>query len=450
MRRLDGVYYDHELETMPWSEVQTMTFEKAQRQIERVHAVSSHYRRKLDDAGVAPGDVKHPDDLARIPFFTKEEERTSQAEHPPYGGHLCVDPTEVVRVHASSGTTGVPTFFAMTAKDVQTWDTILGRCFYTAGMRADDVYAVLGNLAMFVGGIPAVTAASSIGATALPIGATAGTQRTLELVQALNTTILGATPSFAGYLGDLVEELLGIKALDLRIRLMTVGGEPGGQIPAVRDQIKSIWGCEIRDVMGMGEMAGACWAESADGSGMHFCGAGEIHLELIDHETAEPKPFEDGADGELVYTAVEREATPLIRFRSHDHVLVKMHETPSGRTAPRITPLGRTDDMLLVRGINVFPSAVRDVVASFVPETTGHIRIVLEKPGPLVAPPLPIELEVADSVAADRRDSLATRIAEQIRSRLNFTAEIRMLAEGALPRTSLKTQYVFKAYEQDS
>ncbi|MCZ7526694.1 MAG: AMP-binding protein [Acidimicrobiia bacterium] len=447
MGLMDGTYYDRELETMPWSKVQAMTFEKAQRQIERVYEVSPYYRRKLDEAGVKPADIRHPDDLARIPFFEKEEERTSQQETPPYGGHLCVDPTDIVRVHASSGTTGVPTFFALTANDVRTWDTIMGRCFYTVGMRATDTYALLGNLSMFVGGIPAVTASSSIGATALPIGATAGTDKTLELVQALNTTVMGATPSFAGYLGELVEKFLGVKATELGIRLMTVGGEPGGQIPAVRDQIRSVWDCEIRDVMGMGEMAGACWAESDDESGMHFCGLAEVHLELIDHETGEPKPFEDGADGELVYTAVEREATPLLRFRSHDHVLVQMYETPSGRTAPRITTLGRTDDMLLVRGINVFPSAVRDVVASFVPETTGHIRIVLEKPGPLVQPPLPVEVEVASAVPAGEREDLSRRVAERIKSRLNFTPQVRLVEEGALPRTSLKTQYILKAYE---
>lgn len=448
MSLMDGTYYDRELETMPWAKLQAMTFEKAQRQIERVYAVSPYYRRKLDGAGVSPTDIKHPDDLARIPFFEKEEERTSQAEMPPYGGHLCVDPVDIVRVHASSGTTGVPTFFALTAADVATWDTVLGRCFYTVGMRSTDTYAVLGNLAMFVGGIPALTAAASIGANAIPIGATGGTDRTLELIRALNTTVIGATPSFAGYLGELVEKVLGIPATDMGVRLMTVGGEPGGQIPAVREQIRSMWGCEIRDVMGMGEMAGACWAESDDESGMHFCGLAEIHLELIDHETGELKPFEDGADGELVYTAVQREATPLLRFRSHDHVLVKMHETASGRTAPRVTTLGRTDDMLLVRGINVFPSAVRDVVGSFSPETTGHIRIILEKPGPLVQPPLPVEVEISAAVPADRRDEVARRVAERIKSRLNFTPEVRVVEEGSLPRTSLKTQYILKAYEQ--
>lgn len=443
----DGEYYDRELELMPWPEVQRLTFEKARRQIERVYVVSPHYRRKFDEAGLKPADIEHPDDLSRIPFFDKDEERLSQQANPPWGNHLCVDTTEVVRMHASSGTTGVPTFFGLTANDVATWDEIMGRTFYTLGMRPIDTYASLGNLAMFVGGVPAVTAAARTGANVVPIGATAGTERTLELLQASKTTIIGATPSFAVYLGELVKQILGIEPRELGLRLLMAGGEPGGQIPAVRKQIMDVWGCPVRDVMGVGEFAGAMWAESDDESGMHFCAQSELHLELIDHETGEPKAFEDGAEGEIVYTAVEREAHPLLRFRSHDHVKISMSETPSGRTSPRIVTLGRTDDMLLVRGINVFPSAVRDVVASFVPETTGHIRIVLEQPGPLVAPPLPVEVEVSNDVPEAARAELANRIAERIRSRLSFKAEIRFIPDGTLPRTSLKTQYIHKAYE---
>lgn len=443
----DGTYYDKELETMPWPQVQARAFAKMQLQIERVYEVSPHYRRKFDDAGVRPSDIRHPDDLARIPFFEKDEERQSQRLKPPLGDHVCVDVKDVVRVHSSSGTTGLPTFFALTANDLQTWDRIIGRSYYTAGMRPGDVYALLGNLAMFVGGIPALTALNHIGVCALPIGATAGTERTLELVRELRTTVMGLTPSFAVYLGELVEQLLGIKARDLGLRRITVGGEPGGQIPAVRKQITDIWGCPIRDVMGMGEFAGLMWAESDDEAGMHFCGQAELYVELIDPDTCEPKPFEDGAVGELVYTAIEREAHPLVRFRSHDHVKVQVSPTASGRTAPRITTLGRTDDMLLVRGINVFPTAVRDVVTSFVPRTTGHIRIVLDKPGPLVTPPLPVEVEVANGVPIGDHDALAAAVTERLKSQLNFKAVVRLVPEGTMPRTSLKTQYIHKAYE---
>lgn len=443
----DHDYYDPQLETTPWEEIQRATLEKAKRQMGRVYAKSDYYREKYDRAGVSPADIGTPEDWGRVPLFEKDEERECQRLAPPLGAHLCVDPSEVVRIHASSGTTGVPTFFAFTAADLRTVDTIMGRAFYTLGLRPRHVFGLLGNLSMFVGGIPALTAASSIGAAAVPIGATAGTERTLELIQALGVSAIGLTPSFAVYLAEQLPQLIGKEAHELGIEVMMVGGEPGGQIEAVRRQIEGLWGCRVRDVMGIGEIAGAFWAESDDADGMHLCALSEVHVELIDHETLEPIPWSDGAVGELVYTAVEREATPLVRFRSHDHVLVKMGPGPSGRTAPRVTTLGRTDDMLLVRGINVFPSAVRDVVASFAPVTTGHVRIVLERPGPLVSPPLQVEVEVSASVAADELDELRDRVAATIRSRLNFTPEVRLVEEQSLPRTALKTQYVYQAHE---
>jgi phenylacetate-CoA ligase len=434
--------YQRNLETRPWPEVQRAAFEKAKLQLERVYGVSPFYKRKYDEAGIEPTLVTDPADFAKLPFFTKDDERRTQEEDPPYGGHLCVDTDEIVRVHASSGTTGRPTFFALTSADVDTWRTIMARTFYTTGIRKNDVAACLANLSMFVGGIPVIEAYSAIGAAAIPIGATAGTERTIELMRELGVTVMAITPSFAVYLGELVEQHLGIPASQLGLRLMLVGGEPGGQIPAVRQQIQSVWGCPVRDAMGMGEFAGACWGESSDEAGMHFCAQDEVYLELIDPDTGALVPFEDGAEGELIYTAVQREAHPLIRFRSHDHVRVQMSSTPSGRTSPRITTLGRTDDMLLVRGINVFPSAVRDVVAGFVPETTGHIQIVLSKPGPLVQPPLRVDVEIANAVPPESRDGLCQRVAAALRQRLSFTADVRPLEEGTLPRTALKTQYV--------
>jgi phenylacetate-CoA ligase len=439
---MDG-YFDRVLETTPWEQIQARTFAAARDQVARVYARSPFYRAKYDAAGFDPATLRTPADLARVPMFEKEDERLSQRAEPPLGGHLCVSPDDVVRIQASSGTTGVPTFFAYTRRDLETCDTIIGRCFYTLGIRPGHVFGLLGNLSMFVGGIPALTAASSIGAAAVPIGATAGTERTLELIQALNVNAIGMTPSFAVYLGERLPDLIGKSADQLGIDVMMIGGEPGGQIPAVREQIQSMWQCQVRDVMGIGEIAGACWAESGDEDGMHFCALNEVHLELVDHETLEPLRWEDGATGELIYTFATREATPVVRFRSHDHVLVRMQPGPSGRTAPRVTTLGRTDDMLLVRGINVFPSAVRDVVASFVPRTTGHMRIVLDRPGPLVSPPLRVVVE-----AGRGDDALRSELVATIKSRLSFTADVTLVDEGAIPRTALKTQYIHKAYEE--
>lgn len=438
----DGTYFDRALELTPWPDLQRAAFAKACRQLERVYATSPFYRRKYDEAGVDPAKIRDPSDFAKIPFFTKEDERSAQEESPPFGAYLCVDPEYLVRVYASSGTTGRSTYLPLTARDLATWRRIMARTFYTAGVRQSDTAAVLANLALFVGGIPSVDAYSEIGATSVPIGATHGTIRTVELLKELGVSVIALTPSFAVHLAELVRTELDSSVFDLGLRLMLVGGEPGGQIPAVRRQIQDEWGCFVRDAMGIGEFGGAMWAESADESGMHFCAQAEVYLELIDPDTAEPVPFCDGAEGELVYTAVEREAAPLIRFRSRDHVQVRMSPTYSGRTAPRITTLGRTDDMLIVRGINVFPSAVRDVVAGFAPETTGHIQVVLRRPGPLAEAPLRIDVEVCDHVPADAREELCGRVAAALRHRLHFTADVRPVDQSHLPRTALKTQYL--------
>jgi phenylacetate-CoA ligase len=436
------MYFDRALELTPWPELQRSAFEKARRQLERVYSASSFYRRKYDEAGVDPAKIRDSADFATVPFFTKEDERTAQEETPPLGDYLCVEREQVARIYASSGTTGRPTFLPLTAADLATWRRIMARTFYTAGVRKSDTAAVLANLALFVGGIPSVDAYTEIGASSVPIGATAGTVRTIELLKELGVTVIALTPSFAVHLAELVRTDLASAPSELGLRLMLVGGEPGGQIPAVRQQIQDSWGCIVRDAMGIGEFGGAMWAESSDQSGMHFCAQAEVYVELIDPDTGELMPFEDGAEGELVYTALEREASPLIRFRSRDHVRVRMAPTPSARTAPRITTLGRTDDMLIVRGVNVFPSAVRDVVAGFAPDTTGHIQIVLRRAGPLAEAPLRIDIELRDRVSGAGRARACERVATALRNRLHFTADVRPVAEGDLPRTALKTQYI--------
>jgi len=438
----DGTYFDRSLELTPWPELQRAAFAKARGQLERVYSASSFYRQKYDAAGVDPAKVLEPADFAAIPFFTKEDERKAQEEAPPFGEYLCVDRDQVVRVYASSGTTGRPTFLPLTARDLATWRRIMARTFYTAGVRQADTAAVLANLALFVGGIPSVDAYTEIGAGSVPIGATLGTVRTIELLRELGVTVIALTPSFAVHLAELLRTDVASAPSELGLRLMLVGGEPGGQIPAVRHQIQDDWGCIVRDAMGIGEFGGAMWAESSDESGMHFCAQAEVYVELIDPDSGELIPFEDGAEGELVYTALEREASPLIRFRSRDHVRVRMSPTPSARTAPRITTLGRTDDMLIVRGVNVFPSAVRDVVAGFVPDTTGHVQIVLRHAGPLAEAPLRVDIELGDRVSGAGRAQLCERVAAALRDRLHFTADVRPVGAGTLPRTALKTQYV--------
>ncbi|HTO00839.1 MAG TPA: AMP-binding protein [Microthrixaceae bacterium] len=429
-------------ELVPYPETQERVFDQVRAQLERVYEKSPYYRQAFDAAGVHPSEILTPADFGRVPLMDKQIERQCQADEAPFGTHLTVDPSEVVRVHASSGTTGVPTYFALTPADLDMWSRTGSDAFHTMGVGPGDTWAALGNFSMFVGGLPAVSSAQASGACVVPIGASAGTERTLQLIRDLGVNVIGATPSFAIHLGELVERHLGITPAELGIRIIMIGGEPGAQIPAIRQQIESLWNCEVRDAMGMGEIAGTIWAESSDEDGMHLVPVNDVYVELIDPTTCEVLPWEDGATGEVVYTTFTRQATPLIRFRSFDQVEVKLTSVPSGRMTPRVRSIGRSDDMLLVRGMNVFPSAIQDVVASFAPETNGHLRIMLDAPGPLVAPPVEIVVESTVVGDAEREADLIKRIEHDMKARLSFRAEVSLVAPETFERTALKSQLV--------
>lgn len=429
-------------ELVPYPESQRRVFPRVRQQLIRVYEASPYYRKAFDDADLDPRSIETPEDFVRVPFMNKQIERQCQADDAPFGTHLAVDPSEVVRVHASSGTTGTPTYFALTADDMAMWRGVGADAFHTMGVGAGDVWAALGNFSMFVGGLPAVDSAQAAGARVIPIGASAGTERTLQLIRDLGVNVIGATPSFAIHLGELVERQLGIPASEVGMRIIMIGGEPGAQIPAIRRQIETLWNCEVRDAMGMGEIAGTIWAESSDQAGMHFIPVNDVYAELIDPETTEVIAWEDGAVGEVVYTTFSRQATPLVRFRSYDQVEVMLTPVPSGRLTPRVRAIGRTDDMLLVRGMNVFPSAVQDVVASFAPETTGHLRIVLDEPGPLVTPPVEVIVEAAAHDDAERRLDIEQRLNDAMKSRLGFRSKVVVVAPESLERTSLKSKLV--------
>jgi phenylacetate-CoA ligase len=222
---------------------------------------------------------------------------------------------------------------------------------------------------------------------------------------------------------------------------MITAGEPGGGDPFVRKAIQDAFGCTIRESMGIGDVSLSVWAEDADEQGMHFMARGFVHVELINPESGEPMPWEDGAQGELVYTALERESMPLLRFRSRDHVVVNMATNPTGRSGPRIRCIGRTDDMLIVRGVNLFPTAVRSVLDSFNDQVSGIFSIRPSVAGVLQTPPLPVVVEVAHGQAVDNPE-LARRIKDEIKARLLVTTQVRLVAHGSLPRETYKTKLV--------
>ena len=222
---------------------------------------------------------------------------------------------------------------------------------------------------------------------------------------------------------------------------MITAGEPGGGDPMIRKQIESALGCRVRESMGIGDISLSVWAEDDDGNGMNFMARDFVHVELIDSETGDPIPWVDGAQGELVYTALQRQSMPLLRFRSRDHVVVNMKENPTGRTGPRIRCIGRTDDMLIVRGVNFFQTALRSVLEKHSQTVSGMFQVQPSVKGVSQPSPLPISIELGKGVEVPPTD-LANSIKREIRERLLVTSDIKLVNYGSMPRETYKSKLV--------
>jgi phenylacetate-CoA ligase len=278
-----------------------------------------------------------------------------------------------------------------------------------------------------------------IGCSVIPVG-TGNTERMVTAIQKLGATGISCTPSYGLYLIDWCHQH-GIDTQSLGLTNMITAGEPGGGDPLVRGRIEEAFGCSVRESMGIGDITLSAWAEDEDGRGMHFMPRGFVHVELIDPASGEPKAWEDGAEGELVYTALRREAMPLLRFRSRDHVVVTMADNPTGRTGPRIRCVGRTDDMLIVRGVNLFPTAIRSLLDPFTPQVSGMLQVRPRERGVLQTPPLPVVIELGQDTPS-APEGLRQRIVDEIRARLLVTTDVSFVPYNTLPRETYKSKLV--------
>jgi phenylacetate-CoA ligase len=422
------------IEAEPWEKVLEQQLSLADKALQSLRTRSAFYSRRLDEAGLGPDFVLETwDSLEAIPTTDKNDIRRSLAAAPPLGEHLGVPPEEVVQIQATSGTTGSPSYLALTQADVGTWAELGARAFFAAGLRRNDVVLHAWSLSKgFTGGVPVVAMLQRLGATVLPVGAEAGVQRILTVAKEQRAVALCTTPNFALYLADVCAETIGIEATELAVRSLVVGGEPGGGIAPIRRRIEEGWGASCCEVLGNSDIATMVWAECPDRSGMHFVGQGLVLAEIVDPDTGKHVDMVPGATGELIYTALVREASALLRFQSGDLVEVLGTECPCGRTSPKIRCFARTDDMLLVRGVNVWPTAVQEVVAGFRPRTTGAMRILVDFEGHATNRHLKLELEQAAGLTADEAAALENDVAAAIRSRLVFQADVKVVARGVL------------------
>jgi phenylacetate-CoA ligase len=438
-------YWNPEIETMPWDRVQAMQAEKLRRQLVYVAARSPLYARKFAEAGFDPERLTSVADLVRAPFTSKQELRESQIEAPPLGHQAAADLLDVIRVHSSSGTTGRPSYVGITRRDRDTWTETVSRVYWCEGVRPADVVIHGFGLGFFVGGLPLKDAIENIGATFVPIG-TGASERLVSSVQNLGGTVLTCTPSYARYLAEFVREHYDMEPAELGLRRILLGAEPGGAIPAVRDGLAHDFGAFVTEGLGNADLTPVYAATCDELDGNHFLAPDYLVLEVIDPDRGEELGFEDGIEGELVATHVDRECVPLVRFRTRDRVVVRASPCPCGRTGPRLVCVGRTDDMLIVSGVNVWPSAIKDVVASLEPRTTGALQILLPNPGPRVDPPLRIQVEYG--MEASELDALRREIERLLRDKLIVRADVTLVPPGTLPRFEMKAQLVRRLYEE--
>ncbi|SDH86148.1 phenylacetate-CoA ligase [Alteribacillus persepolensis] len=428
----------------PQLHVEDIQADKFQQQIDYIFQHSEFYREKFQKAGIERENIQSLNDLKKLPFTYKDEIRASQKKAPPLGTHAAADMEDIVRIHSSSGTTGRPTYTGITRQDYDVWTEMLARVCYTHGIRQDSKVVFAMGLSFFVGSAMK-DGIERLGATFIPIG-TGASDRVVRSIIDFQADVLFCTPSYATYLAEFVKKNYGMHPSELGLKLMSVGGEPGGGLPEVRRKIESEWNCKVMEAMGNADMAPVLFSECPEQKGMHFIGADNVICEIIDPETGEIVPESDHMEGELVYTAINRECVPLIRFRTRDLVQVDTTPCACGKKSFRLRCIGRTDDMLIIRGVNVFPSAIKDVVNSFRPKTTGEIRILLKEKPPLVNPPLPLKVEIANGLSEREQEALQKDVQAALRFKLFFTAEVELVSEGSLPRFEMKAKLTERLY----
>jgi phenylacetate-CoA ligase len=427
-----------EAETLPWEEQLAADDARYRTQLAYLLERSAFYRDKLAAAGFASEQAAGGlADIARLPLTEKQEIRASVTPANPIGAHLCATPDEIVRIYSTSGTTGTPSYIPLTAGDLDNWVAGSARSYSASGVAAGQRIVSTYNAGPFVAGA-ALASFERLGLCHIPVGL-GNTERLIRAIELLRPEAAVLTPSYAAYLVEWAAER-GVGLRESSVERVLVAGEPGGGEPALRAQLEAGWGAKVTEAMGIGDIGVSLWGECEEQDGMHLGARGFVHAELIEPGTGDALAMDDGATGELVLTHLHHRAAPLLRFRTRDHVQVRTSPCRCGRTGPRVRCVGRTDDMLIVRGVNVFPSAVREVVSAFAPDVSGHILVKPPAPGVKQEPPLPVRVELARDTTAD--PALAEAIRERLRNTLVVQTRVDLVPWGELARSEYKSKLV--------
>ncbi len=417
--------WDEKYECMAKGEKEALQLGRLQEAVKRVYDKVPAYRAKMDEKGLKPSDIKSLEDLARMPFTTKEDLRDNY----PFG-LFAVPLSEVVRIHCSSGTTGKPIVAGYTKGDVDLWAETMARTIAAAGGGAEDVIQNAYGYGLFTGGLGIHYGGEKVGATVIPISG-GNTQRQVMLMEDFGSTMLAATPSYALYIGEVAEES-GVKMSSLALRCGILGAEPWSE--NMRKEIESRLSIKAYDIYGLTEVIGPGVSTECEAQhGLHVCDDHFI-AEIIDPGTGEV--LDAGSKGELVFTTISKEAFPVIRYRTRDITRLIAEPCECGRTSVRMERVsGRTDDMLIIRGVNVFPSQIEDVLMR-VSGAEPHYQIVVDKRGRMDE--LEIHVEVSEETFSDEvreLEDLRGKIGEEIESVLGVRAAVKLAEPKTIERS---------------
>ena len=424
-----GNYFNEKLETMSRDEMRALQSQRLVDTVRRVYDHVAPYRAKMDAIGLKPEDIRSVDDLSKLPFTTKQDLRDSY----PYG-MFAVPQSEVAEIHASSGTTGKQTVVGYTAKDLQTWGEISARAIVAAGGGKDDFLHISYGYGLFTGGLGLHYGGQKMGASVIPVS-TGNTKRQIQIMQDFGSTILACTPSYALYLGETIEEM-GLQGR-LHLKSGIFGAEPWTE--EMRREIERRLGLKAHDIYGLSEIMGPGVAfECAEQAGMHVS---EDHfiVEIIDPDTGEVLP--EGSEGELVFTCVTKEALPLIRYRTRDISSLSRKPCSCGRTLVKMSkPRGRSDDMLIIRGVNVFPSQVEAALLQLAGAGTApYYQLIVDRVNNLDT--LEVQVEMDSNFFSDTVRGIEEqerKIAKQLDYVLGISAKVTLVEPKSLARSEGK------------
>ena len=442
---MEGKFWNEAVETMSRDELRHVQWTRLKKQMRYVYYNSTLYRETFRKAGAHPDDVKGIDDFRALPVFLDKEkdrltqEKTRAEQGHPFGEYLCSSPKHVRALHTTSGTTGLPVFEAFSAKDIEVQNEVLSRSFWRMGWRPGD-YVIHGvGLSMWLAGLMTLRAIQSFGAVGIPAGAEAGTERFLQFAELTHPDHMCSFPSFVEHLARKAPEVAGYEVKALGLKTIMCGGEPGAGVPETRKKIEEAYGARLYDCTG-GNWG--LWGVSCDAStyqGIHLAGEDYCLIDLVDPGTKEPVDMSGKVvEGEWVLTALEWESAPAFRYAYGDIVQLMNEPCECGLPGMRMRYIGRADDLLIVKSVNVYPMAIKAVVDGFVPRVTSEMRIILTQQPPKVEPPLQMKVEYGAEVGENEREDLKKELENTISAKLRIRADVQLVPPNSLERDPAK------------